>query len=215
MPRRRRKRLPKSIRLPRRVPREVALLLLIIVAVSILWRDRQAATSPPARVAVAPSIDTDFARYHDRSFRVVNVVDGDTIDIDVPDGDARHTRIRLWGVDTPELAHFGKPTMHFGPEAAAFARATLEGRTVHVVLSPIDTRGNFGRLLAYVFLERGGVMFNEMLIERGYAYADPRFDHHYKRQFRDAEKRARRAGMGLWAEVTVDQMPNWRQRVER
>jgi endonuclease YncB( thermonuclease family) len=83
------------------------------------------------------------------------------------------------------------------------------------VLSPDKTRGKYGRLLAYVYLERGGRMFNEMLLEEGYAYADLRFRHHYYRQFKNVEKRARRAERGLWADVTLEQMPGWKQRFER
>jgi len=105
--------------------------------------------------------------------------------------------------------------MYFASEATDFARRTLEGRSVHVVLSPESTRGKYGRLLAYVYLERGGPMFNEMLLEQGYAYADLRFKHHYYKQFKDIETRARRDGRGLWADVTVEQMPDWKQRFER
>jgi endonuclease YncB( thermonuclease family) len=184
-------------------------------AASIVLRGRGGSTANHTSTVAAPTVESDFARYHDKSFRVVHVVDGDTLDIDAPDGHSPKTRIRLWGVDTPEIAHGGQPDMYFGPEAARFAHDTLDGRTVHVVLSPLDTRGKYGRLLAYVFLKRGGVMFNELLIERGYAYADSRFKHHYKDQFKQDEKHARRAGVGLWAHVTKEQMPAWRQRLER
>ena len=162
-----------------------------------------------------PGQEDDQTRYHDRSFKVARVVDGDTLDIAISDGDKDVTRIRLWGVDAPEVGHGGRPDMHFGEEATAFAERTLAGRAVHVVLSPARTRGKYGRLLAYVYLERGGRMFNEMLLEEGYAYADLRFDHHDYRQFRTIEQQARRAGRGLWAEVTPAEMPEWRQRFER
>ena len=99
-------------------------------------------------------------------------------------------------------------------EAGDFARGTLAGRDVHVLLVPGRTRGKYGRLLAYVFLERGEQMFNEMLLEEGYAYADLRFDHPYYKQFKDIEKRARRGRVGLWAAVTLDKMPGWKQRFE-
>jgi micrococcal nuclease len=157
----------------------------------------------------------DYARYHDQGFVVVNVVDGDTIVIDAPDHSDRVTRIRLWGVDTPEVARGDKAGMHFGAEATEYAKAVLLGRRVHVALSPDKSRDKYDRLLAYVLLERGGRMFNEMLLEEGYSYADPRFEHHYARQFQALEKRARKAGRGLWAGVTREQMPGWRQRFER
>jgi len=157
----------------------------------------------------------DYARYHDRTFRVVNVVDGDTVDIDIPDGKWPHTRIRLLGVDTPEVAGSRDGEMYFGPEASQYAKAMLTGRNVHIVLSPDRTRDKYNRLLAYVYLQRGGHSFNEMLIETGHAYADLRFPHPYRRRFEAVEKHARKIGTGLWANVTLDQMPQWRQKREK
>jgi micrococcal nuclease len=156
----------------------------------------------------------DYTGYHDKVFRVVNVVDGDTFDIDVPDGRHRTTRIRLWGVDTPEVGGNNTEVMHYGPEASSFARRRLMGREVRVVLSPTKTRGKYGRLLAYVYLVPSGVMFNELLLEHGYAYADWRFPHPHKRQFKLIEKRAQKQGAGLWADVTFEQKLAWRQRME-
>ncbi len=105
--------------------------------------------------------------------------------------------------------------MHFATEAKRFAERTLAGRSVQIVLSPKRTRGKYGRLLAYVFLRRDGRMFNEMLLADGYAYADLRFDHHYFKRFGTIEKRARKADVGLWADVTLGRMPPWKQRFER
>ncbi len=167
------------------------------------------------RVALGPRAESDSDRYHDRTFRVVRVVDGDTLDLGFADGEGSTTRVRLWGVDTPELAHGGQLEMHFGRQAADFAERTCGDRHVHVVLSPSRTRDKYGRLLAYLLLERGGPMFNEMLVEQGFAYADTRFDHPYKKQFEVAERRAQRAKTGLWESVTLSQMPEWRQRREQ
>ena len=156
----------------------------------------------------------DLARYHDRTFRVSRVVDGDTFDIEARDGDKPVTRIRLWGVDTPEVARDSTPGMHFGAEASAFAKRKLADQQVHIVLSPERSRGKYGRLLAYAFMKRGGAMFNEMLLEEGYAYADLRFRHHYYDRFKTIERQARKAGHGLWAEITLEKMPAWKQRFE-
>lgn len=167
-----------------------------------------------ARSPRAPA-GSDAARYHDRVFRVVRVVDADTLDIAAPDGQRPVTRIRLWGVDAPEIAHGTEPDMYFGPQARTFAAQTLTGRDVQVVLSPMRTRDKFGRLLAYVFLDRGGPMFNELLLTEGFAYADGRFDHHYSDRFRRMERQASGSGAGLWTNVSLDKMPPWRQRFER
>jgi endonuclease YncB( thermonuclease family) len=177
-----------------------------VVLIGLAW----ARSIPPAA-----NPESDRARYHDLSFSVVRVIDGDTLDIRATDGDKPATRIRLWGVDTPETGHGDRPAMYFGAEAADFARQILEGRKVHVVLSPRRSRDRFGRLLAYVFLERGGTMFNEQLLETGYAYADPRFDHHYEDRFEALEKEARRDSRGMWKAITLEGMPDWRRRAEQ
>jgi len=157
---------------------------------------------------------SDQERYHDRHFRCVRVVDGDTIDIDVPDGQYPHTRIRLWGVDTPETVWPGRPQMYFGPEASAFTRSCVEGVNVRVELSPGRSRDKYGRLLAYVYYGDPPVMLNEELIARGYGYADRRFDHPWKTRFAQLEERARKDRQGLWAGVKPEQMPAWRQRYD-
>lgn len=209
MTRSRRSRVPSSIRLPPRWRRygigPWAAVVLVAALVGVRSVDRS------ALVADDPS------RYHDRSFRVTRVVDGDTLDIDAPDGAKSVTRIRLWGVDTPEITHGRnrEGDSHFGREASDFAEQTLLGRTVHIVLSPRRSRGKYGRLLAYVFLDRGGAMFNELLLEGGFAYADLRFPHQYDRRFKAIEKRARQDGVGLWSDVTLERMPAWKQRFER
>lgn len=160
----------------------------------------------------APPIGGDYERYQGRIFTVVKVVDGDTFDIAAPDRDRPTTRIRLWGVDTPEVAGSPRGAMHYGAEASAFAKTTLNGQRVRLELVEDDTRGKFGRLLAYVYVEGTGVMLNEALLEGGYAYADPRFPHPRLASFLQLESQARAANVGLWSSVTPDQMPGWRQR---
>lgn len=158
----------------------------------------------------------DYDRYHNRSFLCVRVVDGDTLDIGAPDGDRDTTRIRLWGVDTPETAKSPGGEMYFGPEASVFARSQVEGERVRLVLSPKKTRGKYGRLLAYIYYDNDPPrMLNEELIIQGYAYADRRFPHLWSERFVQLESKARRQGVGLWSDVTREQMPPWRQRYER
>ncbi len=155
----------------------------------------------------------DFARYHERVFGVVRVVDGDTLDINAPDGAKDRTRIRLWGVDTPEVKGSPRGAMHWGAEASTFAKETLVGATVGIELLRRRTRDRYGRLLAYVYLP-SGKMFNELLVEQGHAYADVRFGHPYRSHFSDLEISARASERGLWRDVTLEEMPEWRQRRE-
>ena len=208
--RRRRKRLPASIRLPRFHRRRPVVSLIVITLSVLIWFNRSDLPRP-----LTPPTGGDYERYHDREFTVVKVVDGDTIDIDAPDRDKPSTRIRLWGVDTPEVAGSPRGRMYWGPQASAFAKATLLDTRVRLELVEGDTRGKFGRLLAYVYAVPSGEMFNERLLREGFAYADRRFNHPWQQRFKQLEDRTRRRMAGLWHNVTPEQMPEWRQRYEQ
>lgn len=124
--------------------------------------------------------------------RCVRVVDGDTIVL------AGGEKVRLIGVDTPELHHPVKPVQYFAREARDFVYSQVQGRDV--VLEYDQTRRDrYGRTLAYVFLA-DGTMLNEQIIARGYGFAYVKFPFRadYMRRFRAAEARARQHQMGLW-----------------
>jgi len=153
----------------------------------------------------------DVEKYHTKIFTVVNVVDGDTIDINIPDGQYNHTRIRLWGVDTPETKKPNTPIMHFGPEASEFTKELTDGNTVTIYLDEKQTRDKYDRLLAYVKLKNGKFL-NEELLREGFAYADLRFKHDFYNRYKQLEAAARRQKKGLWEKVTPEQMPEWKQK---
>jgi len=163
-----------------------------------------------------PAAD-DRARYHGVECAVTYVADGDTFDIDLPDGRKASTRIRLWGVDCPETAHGdGATSAYFGEIAKDFVTEHLLGRRVRLALDPNHApRDKYGRLLSFVYLSDTGEMLNEVLVQEGLAYADRRFGHAFKLRFQTLEKRAARDEVGLWAEVQEKQMPAWRQRMLR
>ncbi len=157
---------------------------------------------------------TDYERYHNKVFTCVAGVDGDTVDIDARDGRFAHTRIRLWGVDTPENARSDAGAMYFGPEASAFTKSLVLGKPVRILLSPDRARDTYGRLLAYVYVADSETMLNEELIRRGYGYADRRFDHVWRERFESLEEKAKKHKEGLWAGIKHNQMPPWRERYE-
>ena len=75
--------------------------------------------------------------------RVVNIVDGDTIDVEI---EGKTYRVRYIGMDTPER---GRP---FFSEATEANRKLVEGKTV-VVEKDVSDTDRYGRLLLYVYLE--------------------------------------------------------------
>lgn len=153
----------------------------------------------------------DFEKYHTKSFTVTNIVDGDTIDIDIPDGRGKNTRIRLWGIDTPETKNPRTGQMYFGTEAADYAKELALGKKVTIYLEEHRTRGKYGRLLAYVKLPEGKFL-NEVLLTDGFAYADLRFRHSFYNKYKQSEASARSQKKGLWENVMREQLPQWLQR---
>ncbi len=152
----------------------------------------------------------DVEAYDGKSFRVTHVVDGDTLDIAAPDAinGSTTTRIRLWGVDTPETVKPNTPVQHFGPEASAFAAKACRGKTVRLELVAGKTRGKYKRLLAYVYTD-AETMLNAELISQGLGYADPRFDHPRRERFARLQRDARSARRGLWKDVTPADLPHY------
>lgn len=161
----------------------------------------------------AQTFATDFTRYHGGTFPVVRVVDGDTLHLGVPDASDTTTKVRLVGVDAPELGGGNRERMYFGTEAAAFAERLAMGKCATVYLDEqAGSRDRYGRLLAYIELPDGRFL-NEQLLLEGYAYADVRFRHSYYEKYQQLEASARALKKGLWAGVTPEQMPPWLQRL--
>lgn len=131
--------------------------------------------------------------------QVVNVIDGDTIDV-LLDGD--EYRVRYVGVDTPER---DEP---YYREATQANRDFVQGETVTLVVDVSET-DQYGRLLRYVYLQ-DGTFVNAELIADGYArlvtyppdVANADF-------FGDLQQEARQAGRGLWGvnELTNQDAP--------
>ena len=95
---------------------------------------------------------------------VIRDVDGDTVIARFADG--RVEKVRLLGVDTPEVVDPRKPVQCFGHVASAFTKSRLVGRRVMLELDA-EPRDKYGRLLAYVIVD--GHRFDDELLERGYA----------------------------------------------
>lgn len=135
----------------------------------------------------------DQRRAADAPFRVVDVIDGDTIVV------ARRgsvDTVRLLGVDTPETHHPVKGAECFGTESAAYTRRRLLGRSVRLE-DDVETRDRYGRLLAYVYLD--GARVQDELLRLGYArllVLEP--NHEHARAMLTVELEARRHRRGLW-----------------
>ena len=139
---------------------------------------------------------------------VLKVIDGDTIDVQLPNGVTES--VRMLGVDTPEkVPQRNRPNEYdeitnltclaeWGVRAAEFTKSMLEGKHVYIELDRnAGMRGYYGRLLAYIYLENG-TDFTAMLIKLGYAraYAEAKFEK--RNHYIQLERIARDHFRGLW-----------------
>jgi micrococcal nuclease len=131
--------------------------------------------------------------------RVVWVVDGDTIHVRVG---RRLEKVRYIGVNAPEIPHPEARGWREG-SARAFAvnRQLVGGRDARLELD-LGRRDHYGRLLAYVWVQRARkrLMANAEMVRRGYAQVmtiPPNVKH--QELFLKLQREARESGRGLWA----------------
>ncbi|WP_050180486.1 thermonuclease family protein [Domibacillus robiginosus] len=127
---------------------------------------------------------------------VKEVVDGDTVKV-VYKGKTETVRMIL--IDTPETKDPKKCVQLYGPEATAYTKKYLldKTKTVSIELDK-DTRDQYGRLLAYVYVNE--TMFNELLIQNGLARItvfEPNTK--YLKKLQDSETKAKAAKKGIWS----------------
>jgi endonuclease YncB( thermonuclease family) len=140
-----------------------------------------------------------LSRYDGRSAEVTRVIDGDTLVVDLPDAGSTTTRIRLWGIDTPEMADpdTGRPAEPLAKRARQVAQQLASNKTVTLELESHRVRGDFGRVLAHVHLP-DGTNLAERLLKRGLAEFDDRYRHRYFRRYRIVTQQAQTRNLGLW-----------------
>jgi len=131
---------------------------------------------------------------------VVRVVDGDTVDVNL---DGQVVRLRLIGIDTPEIVDPRTSIQCFGREASAKAHELLDRQTVTVEADTTqDDVDRYGRLLRYIWLPDGR-LFNQEMIDQGYAFEYTyRVPYKYQAEFKQAERDAREQQRGLWSPQT-------------
>lgn len=136
---------------------------------------------------------------------VVEVIDGDTIDVRVG---REVIRVRLLGIDTPETKDPRRPVQCFGPEAASRTKQLLPPGTIVRLEADRETHDVFGRTLAHVYRE-DGLFVNLALLSEGFAdvlVIAPNGAH--SSEFRDAVAAARTAQKGLWGACGGPDVPS-------
>lgn len=128
--------------------------------------------------------------------RVIKVIDGDTVDVRL---NGRKKRVRLIGIDTPEV--YGGVECG-GKKASTAAKRMLPRRTrVTLVSDPTQDRvDRYGRILRYVIKNKNRSDINRAQVWRGnatvYVYDNTPFKR--TKSYRKAQRRARNHDRGIW-----------------
>ena len=147
--------------------------------------------------------------------RVVNVVDGDTVDV-VPANTRRGgeaSRVRLWGIDAPEWDQpLGREATRALNELLRDGRGSLRLETY--------AYDQYARALGLLYWDRDGRArsVNRAMVRLGYAYASRHRQYAYFRKelgFDAAEADARRHRDGVWGIAPADRELPWAYRSRR
>ena len=118
---------------------------------------------------------------------VARVIDGDTV---VVSSDGSTTRVRLAGIDAPEL------DQPFGLEAKHFLEQQVEGKTASLLC---PRRDRYFRLLCQLKIEEQDI--NRLLVQQGLAWGEGEY-------YSDMEA-ARQQRLGLWQDANPVSPKQW------
>ncbi len=167
---------------------------------------------PPKKTLPLPDEPQHAENPNAGNYRVTHVADGDTLNLE-----GKH-RVRLIGIDCPEIAHPEKdpPTkaQPWSVEAMKFTEARLKNQTVRVEFDPeYDAEDHYGRWLCWIYYRdqrdgtrEGGTekLLNEELLRQGLAFAyDDRRKFHYTeamyRRLKAAQREAQEEQRGIYS----------------
>ena len=123
---------------------------------------------------------------------VKKVIDGDTVEL------TNGERVRYIGINTPEIAHYGKAAEYYGKEAKEFNKRLVLGKNIRLEFDE-ERYDKYSRTLAYVYLE-DGTFVNAELVKLGYAKTMPiKPNTRYAELFKQMQNEAKIKRKGVWA----------------
>lgn len=131
-----------------------------------------------------------------QEFNVLEVIDGDTVIID----DAKNSRVRYLGIDTPEILIQDSPGDPMSQEASDFNADLVEGEKVRLEFDE-QKYDVYGRILAYVYVD--DVLVNEELLKEGLATVliiEP--NDMYSERIHQAIGEAKENKKGIWGDLS-------------
>jgi micrococcal nuclease len=130
-------------------------------------------------------------------FNVKWVNDGDTIVL----ADGRN--VRYIGINAPEIDHGIQKAEPYGYKAKNYNKKMVLSTMIRLEIDK-ERYDQYGRLLAYIFLQDGKFV-NKAMIEQGYAYLLPRRPNvRYNKVLLQSQRNAMSAKQGIWR--------NWKEK---
>ncbi len=124
-------------------------------------------------------------------FFVKRVFDGDTVMLE------NDTKVRLLGIDTPEVEHRNKPGQSGGEEAKRWLEHAVLGKKIRLQ-KDIEKKDKYGRTLAHIFTQDRRHI-NLELVELGLATVNiypPNLQ--FTKELLRAQEYAETEGLGMW-----------------
>jgi endonuclease YncB( thermonuclease family) len=153
---------------------------------------------------IEPDAKTTAIKTTQGVYRIKTIYDGDTVVLE--DGQ----KIRLLGINTPEIAHRGNEADAGGNEAKSWLIAKLKDGKVRLE-TDVEKTDSYGRTLGHLFTENNEHI-NVLLVATGLAQASiwpPNLK--YANELVKAEQQAETAKLGIWqrpeyAAIPVEQL---------
>ncbi|WP_299982275.1 thermonuclease family protein [Desulfobacula sp.] len=161
--------------------------------------------APPLNETIEEFTESDVV-FPKQQFKVLKVFDGDTIKVTRVD---LIFKIRLVGIDSPEIGFRGQKTQPFSQKAKHYLEGLVGNKKV--AIKSYGT-GAYNRQLAEVFV--GNKNINIEMIRAGLAevYKGKRPKKLDSQSYLKEELRARRAGKGMWIQGSRYKSPRqWRK----
>ena len=132
---------------------------------------------------------------HSSSGVVARVIDGDTVDVRFGD---QTERVRLIGINTPELGYDGDQDECWANESSLALRDALPvGAEIRVVRDTV-ARDHYGRLLGYLFTADGRFINGDLVMNGHARVLSIPPNTAFALDIQRAENAARRSNLGLW-----------------
>jgi len=112
--------------------------------------------------------------YEYKVARLIDVVDGDTIDVQIDLGFdvSFSSRVRLNGIDTPESRTLDLREKKMGLAAKEWLKHRLQSaKNIVIKTEKPDSSEKYGRILGTVFIDGEPLSLNDQLVKGGYAWA--------------------------------------------